>query len=57
MISYAGLKRYQESLAAVELGLTLEPSNKALQTLKRSALSGLKDQEAYLVNGMRKFFK
>ena len=52
-----GLRRFQESLDALRAGLSIEPSNKALLSLKRKVETGCKEQDAELAKGLKKYFQ
>ena len=55
-VQFKGLKQYQNALDVVKIGLALDPTNKAMQNLKKKAAYFCTQQEQGLVKGMKKFF-
>ena len=51
-----GLKQYDDSLHILMQGLALDPTNKAMHTLKKEATILISQQETTLAEGMKKFF-
>jgi hypothetical protein len=51
------LKQYQDSLEMVKIGLVLDPTNKAMQSLKKKATDYCTKQKEEFAKGMKKFFQ
>lgn len=51
-----GLRQFQDSLEMVKMGLVLDPSNKAMQSLEKKANNYCIQQKNEFAKGMKKFF-
>ncbi|XP_057367878.1 FK506-binding protein-like [Daphnia carinata] len=51
-----GLKQFQDCFDVVKIGLTLDPTNKAIGTLERQVFAACKEQEKTFAQGIKKFF-
>ncbi|XP_046450206.1 FK506-binding protein-like [Daphnia pulex] len=51
-----GLRQFQDSLETVKMGLVLDPSNKAMQSLEKKANNYCIQQRNEFAKGMKKFF-
>lgn len=54
---FLGLRRFDEALEALNVGLALDPSNKVMQNMKRVVRSECKEKDAALASGLKKYFQ